>query len=104
VGPFLSSKRFGKPPHGDSFARAAETFIPIIPLTKREYDPMTEERYRPALETWTKQEKAKADAAVAEILSEEFSLARPDDLAFLESQVLRIARRIVDRLGLPGGS
>jgi hypothetical protein len=32
--------------------------------------------------------------AVQAILLEEISLAKPDDLAFLESQVPRIARRI----------
>jgi uncharacterized protein (DUF111 family) len=35
---------------------------------------------------------------VKKILLEEISLAKPDDLAFLESQVSRIAGRIVDRI------
>lgn len=41
---------------------------------------------------------AVADQLVEEILREEIALAKPDDLAFLESQVSCIARRIVDRL------
>lgn len=40
---------------------------------------------------------------VETILREEIDLARPDDLAFLEFQVPRIAQRIIDHLGLQGG-
>lgn len=42
--------------------------------------------------------------AVEAILREEIGLARPDDLAFLESQVPRIASRIVIRLCSQDGS
>ena len=40
-----------------------------------------------------------AEAVVKAILLEQFDLARPDDLAFLQLQVDYIARSIVDRLG-----
>ena len=43
-------------------------------------------------------------AGVQAILREEINLAKPDDLAFLESQVPRIASRIVDLPGLGDGS
>lgn len=39
--------------------------------------------------------------AVQSILAEEIALAKPDDLAFLEFQVPRIARRIARLLGSP---
>lgn len=41
---------------------------------------------------------------VESILREELDLAKPDDLAFLELQVPRIARRIVDVWSLECGS
>lgn len=37
---------------------------------------------------------------IVRILLEEIDLAKPDDLAFLESQVRSIARRITDYLNL----
>jgi hypothetical protein len=46
------------------------------------------------------QSQADAVKEVEKVLREEVALAKPDDLAFLEFQVPRIALRIVRRLGL----
>lgn len=47
------------------------------------------------MDTWSRDAVSKA---VRKILLEEIELARPDDLAFLESQVPQITGRIVDCL------
>ena len=44
-----------------------------------------------------------AQKVVEAILREEFALAKPDDLAYLEFQVPGIAHRIIARLGLRCG-
>jgi hypothetical protein len=50
-------------------------------------------------ESFFTQESMQAmDAQVVEILLDEIDLAKPDDLAFLEFQVQRIASRIVGRI------
>lgn len=47
--------------------------------------------------------RGEAIAVIEEILREQVDLSKPDDLAYLESQIHYTASRIAARLGLPDG-